>query len=53
LDKQFWDAIVLTLWIAIPPFVILNVAGLIWIKLTANPKNPKPIKKTIVWRDDV
>ncbi len=46
---EFWSIVT---WISIAYFVLfaaVNIAGLIWIKITTEPKKKKAIKQTIDW----
>ena len=54
-DAQFWSefwglAPIVFFWCSLP-FVILNIAGFIWIKMTTEPSEKKKakMKKTINW----
>lgn len=46
---EFWRlAPTVFFWCSLP-YIILNVAGIIWIKMTTEPKKKKKIKNTIDW----
>jgi hypothetical protein len=47
--SDFWN---IATWLSIAYFVlfaVLNIGGLIWIKLTTEPKKKKKIEQTIDW----
>lgn len=47
--EEFWNIVAWLIIIYSLLIVFVNVIGLIWIFVTTESKNKKPIKKTIDW----